>query len=961
MASLALICRLCLKHSTSYSSIHTFSSISSKYFQDEILYAEFGHHVICCECWDHISTFHKFKQSVINAHARMVKTKICPKKFKLLIFPKKSLPPASDPISRYITSDTAWFDIFVLDESYKDTVELEGESSEIVMDSRKVTSPHNDLLENESALSLIDQRNVQAHASCVNTDDDLIENEREVIITEENVSKHLALESANSDNQYALQNSFDAYYNKANEHDNIEYLSLSSIDGEFSSNEEDANSNEQNFPRFTKSKKRCGQEISKNVESDLSKTDNIDNEISKFMPNLKCRDCNDTCNSFSALKLHYKVKHPDQRCSVFCCKYSFSNRSQLLDHVRFHLNPQILTCEQCGKVCRNKYYLKAHKCLKTKDSSKTMGRSRIKRGPALLDYEISQYMPNLQCIYCDDTYRNFKELQNHCNENHPEDPCLVACCDKKFKGRSDLAEHVRFHLNPQEFIKRNYSKTKQTKVLPMKFHESTEHAGGLEKLLSDKIAAELDIILSTINMSLKCGVCLRPSSTYKQLLAHFELWHSDQDTHVSCCGRKFFDPVNIEKHFLMHKQSDGSYICQICYMPFKEEVYLICHMSEHKSTPIQNDNPKDETVTLNLQASTDKELVIGEELEVSKSETKKLKRSRSADIDNIIAKWKPLLPCSFCEQTCPNFVLLKEHYEKCHPGKRCIVQCCNFNFSRRWELGEHLQFHTNPKSENTCKICGKWLRNRFSIDNHMRSVHIGKHNRLPKKDTLKVDVLLTEMKVDLECGVCARPCSSYTRLLSHFRLRHMEQICHIKCCGQMFYHHNDIEQHISKHKNMKADFVCEICKMSFELEEYVKSHIGMHNAEAIGEDDMSEDECLTKRKHALTLDEKIAQWRPTLKCEICSEKCHTFTELRRHFGTTHPDVQCYVKCCNHQFRTRFTLMKHATEHQKVSSFHKNNDDLQCKICHKVYGKRCSLRIHMSNVHKKYYSYRTKRF
>ncbi|XP_075158565.1 uncharacterized protein LOC142231805 [Haematobia irritans] len=608
MASMALICRLCLKHSTSYSPIDTFSSISSKYFQDDILYANFGHHVICCECWDHISTFHKFKQSVIDAHRRMGKNKICRKKLKIHVFSKKSLPPASDPISRYITSDTVWFDIFVVDESYKGRVEVEGESSEIVMDSTNVTSPHNELIENETALSHIDQRNVQAHDSCVNTGDDLIENEREVINTEESVSEHLALESANSDNQYALQISFDAY-NKSNEHDNIGYSSVSSIDGECSASKEDAESNEENFYRIAKSEK-----------SVLSKMDDIDKEIYKFMPNLKCRDCNDTCNSFNALKQHYKVKHPEQRCSVFCCQHSFLQRSELRDHIRFHLNPQTLTCEQCGKVCRDRYYLRAHKCLKTK---KKMGPSRITRGRDVLDYEISQYMPYLQCIYCDDTYRNFKELQKHCNEKHPEDRCLVSCCDQIFRSRGDLAEHARFHLNPQGYIKRNYRKPKQSKVPPMKFYESTEHAVGLKKL-SDKIAAELDIILSTIHMSLNCGVCHSPSSTYKQLLAHFELCHSDQETHVSCCGTKFYEPVNIEKHFLMHKQSDGSFICPICYMPFKEEVYLICHMSEHKSTPIQNNNPRDETVILNLQeSSTNNELVIGEKLEVSKSETRK--------------------------------------------------------------------------------------------------------------------------------------------------------------------------------------------------------------------------------------------------------------------------------------------------------------------------------------------------
>lgn len=93
----------------------------------------------------------------------------------------------------------------------------------------------------------------------------------------------------------------------------------------------------------------------------------------------------------------------------------------------------------------------------------------------------------------------------------------------------------------------------------------------------------------------------------------------------------------------------------------------------------------------------------------------------------------------------------------------------------------------------------------------------------------------------------------------------------------------------------------------------------------------------SKHTAAKVLDDLIAKLKPELPCEICSELCPSFTLLKYHFHTEHPDDDFYINCCNR----RFTIRSRFEEHLRLHS----DDPLKCEGCGKCFKWRLTLNRH----------------
>lgn len=101
-------------------------------------------------------------------------------------------------------------------------------------------------------------------------------------------------------------------------------------------------------------------------------------------------------------------------------------------------------------------------------------------------------------------------------------------------------------------------------------------------------------------------------------------------------------------------------------------------------------------------------------------------------------------------------------------------------------------------------------------------------------------------------------------------------------------------------------------------------------------------------KHPKTVkefDEFIAHWRSMLDCELCHVTCRSFSLLLQHFQEKHPSEKCYIFCCQHKFYHRYEIEQHILYHQEKTRF-------KCKICFKLFTKRCYLRRHLVRIHKR---------
>ncbi len=77
---------------------------------------------------------------------------------------------------------------------------------------------------------------------------------------------------------------------------------------------------------------------------------------------MKCNMCNDVDVQFKTwqeVRNHYRKVHNTDGYLV-CCGRKFVTRYLIMEHVLRHLNPTIHQCDQCDKICANKYALKSH-------------------------------------------------------------------------------------------------------------------------------------------------------------------------------------------------------------------------------------------------------------------------------------------------------------------------------------------------------------------------------------------------------------------------------------------------------------------------------------------------------------------------------------------------------------------------------------------------------------------------
>lgn len=86
----------------------------------------------------------------------------------------------------------------------------------------------------------------------------------------------------------------------------------------------------------------------------------------------------------------------------------------------------------------------------------------------------------------------------------------------------------------------------------------------------------------------------------------------------------------------------------------------------------------------------------------------------------------------------------------------------------------------------------------------------------------------------------------------------------------------------------------------------------------------------------------IAEWKPELICDICSESTKNFDSLRKHFKQKHT-TRFYIKCCERKFFRRCVLVNHI-------QLHLNPETHKCDICGKSSSTKHNLKLHKKVMH-----------
>lgn len=336
------------------------------------------------------------------------------------------------------------------------------------------------------------------------------------------------------------------------------------------------------------------------------------------------------------------------------------------------------------------------------------------------------------------------------------------------------------------------------------------------------------------------------------------------------------------------------------------------------------------------------------------------------ELDKFIAQHYPNLECVICSEPSPSFSQLQQHFRHQHPQEKCHIFCCERRLGSRFQIEEHVLLHNDPNAFQ-CSICSKNFSGRYTLYSHVYDEHRQTTNsqqqtekvesaeekaRSRKKKSMELDALIAQWKPALQCLVCTSPFANFSHLRNHYRREHPNEACYIYCCGRKFNDRSKLGEHVRYHVDPNA-YKCELCDAQHKTKRNLYFHIRTYHPQSRDgiAPDMEQIKKPPRKKRCITItsreiDNSIAQYRPSLDCDLCTGSCSNFTLLKTHFRLQHPSVAFYIQCCQRKFNNRSEFENHLRLHVNPNAF-------KCELCGKCLSSIKKLREHKKRIHFKH--------
>lgn len=202
--------------------------------------------------------------------------------------------------------------------------------------------------------------------------------------------------------------------------------------------------------------------------------------------------------------------------------------------------------------------------LRPKPRKNKLGRPRKEKPPTTLEYltqrdeqdELIRQTVSMDCDICFQTSATFEELLTHYKDVHGNSQGYVKCCEKTFKRRYVLLEHVKLHLNPD-----TYACPKCQKRFSTKRH------------LTDHVMLHIP----EEQRQFQCEKCLKRYATSARLLVHMKTHNEELSYHCLYCEKSFRQEVIMKNHVKSVHEGSNQHICEICAKVFKTkgEIFIL--------------------------------------------------------------------------------------------------------------------------------------------------------------------------------------------------------------------------------------------------------------------------------------------------------------------------------------------------------------------------------------------------
>ncbi|KAF5292067.1 hypothetical protein FQR65_LT11333 [Abscondita terminalis] len=362
-----------------------------------------------------------------------------------------------------------------------------------------------------------------------------------------------------------------------------------------------------------------------------------------------CRSCEETLN----LAYDFKVKclnshqvllsYAEEEDVVVKNEHVSSTEvSQVIENLKqnFYVNTN---CIQCGFVASNSLALSIHVSLVHKDLKGRWCRA---------------------CnVECDD-------LPNHL-ETHHGDEATCNFCNKKFRSKARLAEHLPSHSDQRNF---------------------------------------------------QCPFCSKTFILQRHLNVHVRKHNEDKSYKCHVCDMSFVQLRQLKKHLKGHEVSGKKTLCNVCGKEFKTVTKLKVHMRVHTGETPYKCSYCPKSVATRNQLVVHERTHTGEKPHVCHVCGKSFAQS-SVLTTHMRLHTGPTITCKICNQKFCRESQLRLHLRR-HTGEkpyRCTE--CGKSFIQRSHLVEHNKTHSDLRPHQ-CSYCDKAFKKSSSLKQHVQ-IHLG--------------------------------------------------------------------------------------------------------------------------------------------------------------------------------------------------------------------------------------------
>ncbi|XP_071773794.2 zinc finger and BTB domain-containing protein 41 [Centroberyx gerrardi] len=286
-------------------------------------------------------------------------------------------------------------------------------------------------------------------------------------------------------------------------------------------------------------------------------------------------------------------------------------------------------------------------------------------------------------------------------------------------------------------------------------------------------------------------------------------------------------------------------------------------------------------------------------------------------------------------------------------GWKCAI--CLKTFTRRPHLEEHMILHTQDRPFK-CTFCDEYFKSRFARLKHQEKFHLGPFpceicgRQFNDTGNRKRHIECTHGgKRKWTCFVCGKSVRERTTLREHLRIHSGEKPHLCSICGQSFRHGSSYRLHLRVHHDDKR-YECDECGKTFIRHDHLTKHQKIHSGEKAHQCEEC-GKCFRRHDHltvhykSVHLGEKVWQKYKTAvhQCEVCKKEFKGKSSLEMHFRTHSGEKPYRCPECHQTFRIKKTLTKHMVIHSDARPFN-------CPHCSATFKRKDKLKYHIDHVH-----------